>query len=137
MVLNEDEIGKAIARVRERVLSTLGEADRAVAMLTGGLPVYSDIGGTLAITSDGRLLRHVDDTGEVVEEVDERWQTLAFISAAERYPELAELRPSGSERAVPCGDCGGTGRLIGNVRCAECLGLGWKYPAGEKNPERG
>jgi hypothetical protein len=132
----DGQLSGEIRRLYEQVVATAVGWEKEVASITGGLPVYADMGGALAMTPEGLILRYDDETGDVVEEADERWQQIARISAAERYPDLMQLRPVRDEEAKDCSVCGGSGRVLG-VRCAHCLGLGWIGGApGVQGPHR-
>lgn len=99
--------------------------EQRAARNTGGVPVYSDMGGVLVITADIRVL-HFDPEQDVAHPVeDERWRTIALASAAKKFPELASLLPPTPSGAPTCHQCAGRGVLLGTIRCGQCLGLGW------------
>jgi hypothetical protein len=101
---------------------------KEVALATGGLPVYADIGGALAITPEGEIRLHDHETKELSASVDAKWRRVALTHAAEKYPSLADLRPVKPADAIGCPQCDGTGRLLNNrLRCAACVGTGWLY----------
>jgi hypothetical protein len=122
-----DSIRVAIRTLaREAEAATTAEMARAAAIATGALPVYLDIAGCLAITGDGEVLGHDWDTREVARVTDEHWKKLAYVSAAERYPELSALAPPRPSDAKTRPDGGGKGRQFNQrVRCGTCLGTGW------------
>jgi hypothetical protein len=96
------------------------------ATVADGLPVYCDIGGCLVIRADGRVVEFRSATGDVCEIEDLSWLRLAAASAADRYPELAEIRPKRPSKAVDCDVCMGVGLLRAtSLRCKACMGLGW------------
>ena|SRR5579863_6315423 len=66
---------------------------REAARLTGGVPVYSDMGGVLVVLGDGRVLSLEHDTTNVQPEEDSGWRMIALVSAAKKFPELAPLMP--------------------------------------------
>jgi hypothetical protein len=92
--------------------------------------VYCDIGGCLIIAADGAIWAESFVTGERCREEDQEKIRLAHIIAAERYDELRELKPSRPPAAKTCRMCDGRGRLTKQeVRCGQCLGLGWENPS--------
>jgi hypothetical protein len=103
--------------------------------VSGALPVYSDMGGTLLLRPDGEILFLDSNSGddEPPIETDSGWRITAVVVGAEEYPELRPLlpnRPSGTE---DCAACAGLGRVrIGEtdrpILCGRCHGLGWLPP---------
>lgn len=96
------------------------------------LPVYSDMGGCLLITPEAEILalRH-EGPDRAQPEVDPRWRRVAFTRAAERFPQLAALRPKRPSDGVDCPRCGAEGVVQAGsafIDCGECFGLGWKGP---------
>ena len=90
------------------------------ATLSQALPVYCDMGGCLALMRDGSVVEVDLETGRVARVDDRSSIRLAYAAAAERYAELAGIRPTDGR---PCTVCGGTGkRAVG--RCAVCDGTG-------------
>jgi hypothetical protein len=97
----------------------------------GGMLLYGTIGHEAYLRSDGSVWFHraVDWTNDPDtyewHQADriERWG--AILIATKRYPELLELLPARSREAPDCKKCGGSGRLIVDVNCPECGGLGW------------
>jgi hypothetical protein len=94
------------------------------------LPVYSDIGGTLLLTPTGEILRSpIDSTGSPTPEPDLRWRLLALVRAADKYPQLMQLRPIPDQDSTQCLVCTGNGSInVGRVVaiCGTCHGLGWR-----------
>ncbi len=97
----------------------------------GGMLLYGTIGHEAYLRPDGSVWYHraIDwindpDTYEW-QQADriERWG--ALLIATKRYPELLELLPARTPEAPDCGKCGGSGRLMPDVNCPECGGLGW------------
>lgn len=122
----DNKLSEAIRSLRDSVLSGKDPgASRSVAVATGALPVYGDIGGDLVIRDDGEILRFDPENAVTVREDDLRWRLVALSFAAERFPELAALRPVRSAESRVCSVCRGTGRFEGRARCGTCLGLGW------------
>lgn len=118
------ELGNAVIRLVSLV-SRKGadDPDAELARRTGALPVYRDMGGALTLTRDGSLVAYPDENGQAEPLLDPGWRTLALVAAAERFPELASLRPRGGSR--PCPVCQGTGRVLGALGwCSKCHGVG-------------
>jgi hypothetical protein len=93
------------------------------------LPVYADVGGSLFLTPEGQVLAlsHADGNDSLRPEEEPMWQLVAFIGAAEKYPELKALLPCRRPLEPDCPTCGGTGCVYDHkLRCGDCLGLGWK-----------
>jgi hypothetical protein len=81
------------------------------------------MGGCLLITDQGDVLEYLFEDAAVNVVSDERWIRLARVAAAEKYPQLAILKPTDGN---PCTVCGGTGRLGEmQARCATCDGTGF------------
>ena len=114
-------------RIRHRLDEYLTDPDAAhrdIASRFEALPVYSDMGGTLFITTSLQILMRSDD-GAVSEESSPQWKLVALVAAAERFPELKELVPSRPSNALDCSLCAGAGCVSG-FRCGACFGLGWE-----------
>ena len=108
---------------------------REVARRTGGLPVYGDIGGCLVLAPDGQVIGYDLNDEAVAPVTDPSWIRVACITAAEKYPALAGLKPVGDRL---CDACAGTGRVLdGQARCGECNGGGWLAVTASDPPERG
>jgi hypothetical protein len=118
----EDDIRRLAAHAAAH-----GEPDvvREAAALTGGLPVYSDMGGTLVVSPSREVLVYDHDTRSVKPEDDARWRTLARAKAAKRFPELAELSPVRPHNAMDCTACDGRGVILDSADCGVCMSLGW------------
>jgi hypothetical protein len=98
---------------------------RKLVARTGALPVHADMGGTLLLTPDLRVLSCAHDSSQVSEEGGAKWTLLALRLASERFPELADLRPRRPADAYVCLVCSGSGQLFGRLWCGPCSGLGW------------
>ena len=96
---------------------------------TGGVPVYSDLGGVLLIDPEMTVLELDTETGALRVVSDAAWRRVAFSCAARTFPLLAELMPQRPQGAVPCGQCMESGCLLGEVTCGKCHGLGWLDPS--------
>jgi hypothetical protein len=125
------EVAKLVA-ARVQVLIDDPEVDeelRTLARESGGLPVYVDAGGCLAIHPEGSVISKSWEPGGWEVERDPRWTMLAVVAGCEEYPELMALLPPVPEGAMDCEVCGGTGRVTetnsGGPMCANCWGLGW------------
>jgi hypothetical protein len=101
------------------------EAERAAAQATGGLPVYSDMGGVLVIAPDLRVLVY-DPEVLASKEADAHWRRVALVRAAEKFPELRSLMPQRPSDAEDCKACQGKGTVLKfQVTCGKCGGTGW------------
>jgi hypothetical protein len=99
---------------------------QTAAKRTGGIPVYCDLGGCVAIQPSGAVVTYDLDTEGVGEVVDARWIRAACAWAADQFPEFAALRPRRSPGAFACAACSGSGKTTQLLlRCSTCLGLGW------------
>jgi hypothetical protein len=112
--------------------------------LLGGLPLYADMGGGVAIRANGELIGFVwDEPQSIQPEADPHLRFLALVAGSQRYPELAALSPQRTPKDRDCPSCGGTGRLLEleaagidttHIRCY-CGGTGW-LPANVADPPR-
>jgi hypothetical protein len=99
---------------------------RRAAALTGGVPVYADIGGILVIARDGEIVSVDIDEDVTKRESDKKWRLIALATAARTHPELAGLCPQRPASSRPCDGCGGTGRIeVLDSFCGHCSTLGW------------
>ncbi|SRR5690606_14620060 len=129
------EVAAAIRRLSaEAARSETTSELRDSASRTGGVPVYADLGGVLAITAGGEVVRFEPETDEVFVVDDERWRTLAFARASRRFPELSSLKPSRPSLSTTCPQCGGQGIILGGVECGNCFGVGWLEARGAREP---
>ena len=102
-----------------------------VAASVAALPLWSDIGGCIAIKPDGSFVQCDWDSGKIVEEKNPAWQLLALVAGSKIYPELEVLLPKETGEAQQCSMCKGTGCLViedyvsKNIVCGQCFGLGW------------
>lgn len=95
------------------------------------LPLFSDMGGVLAIDVTGEIRSFLwDDLLHGQLESDPRIRNLALFQGSKKYPELKDLIVKPDDAHV-CWGCGGTGREsysekfnIDGVVCY-CGGLGW------------
>jgi hypothetical protein len=101
-----------------------GAPFREIARGTGGLPVYADLGGGLAVKSDGKVVQYSWETREV-READGDMTRLAIARLVREHPAFAELLPDRPAEAEPCGACAGTGLVLEQFDCSQCLALGW------------
>ena len=119
-----ESIRSLIARYKERAddqrLLHLAEAH-------DGLPVYSDMGGDLLLLPDGNVIVFGNDDKEG-EPVSDSWATIAYLSAAKRFPELKSMVPKRPDNAEDCQACMGDGQVVVGsleILCGKCSGLGW------------
>lgn len=98
---------------------------RQLARAADVLPAYVDMGGALVLTDEGKILEY-DLESEVRKPAGEPWITIAQVSLAKRYDELAELMPERPSDAVDCRSCDGTGVMLKGAICVRCSGLGWR-----------
>jgi len=101
------------------------------------LPVYQDIGGTLALDAEGEVfcLGH-DEPGPPERERDDKWRLRAVVEAVFQFPELAHLKPARPQGAATCPACSGIGfRLINDITycCGDCHGTGWLPCVGSRS----
>jgi hypothetical protein len=123
------DLRSVIQSLVERWLASPTRLDLVEAVrVSRALPVYSDMGGTLLLRTDGEIL-FLDGESEGDEpqvETEPGWRITAVVVGAEEYPQLSPLlpaRPSGTE---DCEACGGRGRVTDyRLLCGECHGLGW------------
>lgn len=101
-----------------------GAPFREIARGTGGLPVFADLGGGLAVKSDGKVVHYSWETREV-READGDMTRLAIARLVREHPAFAELLPDRPAEAEPCGACAGTGLVLEHFDCSQCLALGW------------
>jgi hypothetical protein len=124
------------AQIRSLVARWLASPDHAdlteAVRVSGALPVYSDMGGTLFIRPDGEVLfLEIDSEDDEPRPLaDEAWRMTAVVVGAERYPELRPLVPSRPADTPDCDACAGRGRIRvaesdQRFLCGRCYGLGW------------
>jgi hypothetical protein len=93
------------------------------------VPVYCDISGCLIITPQGAVVFYDFDQQEVRDDVEPRWQVLAFVAASEKFSELRSLKPQPPPKSSTCQNCGGSGKVaiegILKTWCGVCSGTGW------------
>ena len=110
---------------------------REAAVHQGLLPVCDDWECCYALTSDADVVYSPDVQWLSPRRLtNERHRFVVLAQAADRYPELAYLRPVRRPSDPTCTSCGGTGQVDvpkgseGKFIC-ECGGLGW-YPVGSE-----
>lgn len=121
------ELAELVARLCASVAADpqRSEADRLAAKMTGGVPVYSDMQGSLVLTEDGRILRWMADEEKAEAVNDDRWTRIALRRAGAAYAGLSQLVPRRPTDASDCVACRGTGTILESVDCAVCAGYGW------------
>src|SRR5689334_15528984 len=98
-----DTLLSRIKKHREQLINgppSASDEVRRVARATNGLPVYSDLSGSLALATDGKVLFRDSESGAVEEVKDEKWTTVALVAAAEKYPDLRDLLPERPPLAI-------------------------------------
>jgi hypothetical protein len=101
------------------------------------LPVYSDWECCYALTEEAEPVYTADSRWtDPLPLTNPRHRFIVLAQAAERYPELASLRPKRAPTDPTCKSCNGTGKSVVNgvtyeALLCECGGLGW-YPAGSE-----
>ena len=121
------------ARIQSWLLAYLARPDlqhelRDVAAF-GALPLYSDVGGCLALRPDGRVVQIVWEKPErSFGDAAPNWRWVALVNGAKTYPELRELLPARPAGAPSCANCEGRGALDDGVICGVCFGLGFPLP---------
>src|SRR5687768_15749023 len=80
-----------------------------VARQYDALPVYSDVGGTLFLTTSSKVLCLPADRVDPQEEHSPEWRLVALVSAAEKFPDLQPLLPVRPDNAPACAACSGRG----------------------------
>jgi hypothetical protein len=102
------------------------------------LPVYMDMGGTLAIDPEGRVFSHGhDDPGPPQPENEDYWRFRALVAAGRLFPELAYLKPAPPQGASSCSACSGTGFVVRSETsycCGACHSTGWVANPATKSP---
>lgn len=104
------------------------------------LPLYIGWVSVLGIRPDGSVVRwdYESDRENVRPVADGRWQRMALVQGAKKYPELSALLPARSHTAQTCGACGGSGMLKGaHQLICECGGIGWIMPGEPREPPPG
>lgn len=130
-----DQTTAKVRKLRDLLLRrSEPQPDVRVAGLTNGLPVYSDLSGTLLLDPSGRIRFFDFDREQTSDVVDAHHIALAGVAAVELYPDLIDLLPGRPATAGVCPDCSGAGKLFdGKVYCGSCSGLGWLMP--DEGPE--
>src|SRR5207245_720042 len=117
-----------------------GELAR-LARLHEVLPLWTDMGGCIALQPSGQLVFFAWDDPEKVQPVgaagahDRRMVHAARAVGSRRFPSIAGLAPVRDSGARVCPSCGGSGKLVSvpdNIVC-ECGGLGW-VPSSKPGP---
>jgi hypothetical protein len=123
---------KHAARVSKHMAAILNESgshSKSAVMITrrtGGLLVYGDLGGVLALAPVGELVSYNDETETVSPLQESLWQDVALASLAKRYPDFRDLLPERPAEAPICPNCSGSGWMMdGRLFCRRCRGLGW------------
>lgn len=92
----------------------------------GALPLYSDVGGCIALRPDGRVVQVFWNKPEAsFADAPAKWRIAALVAGAARWPELRELLPARPAGAPDCSNCEGEGLLADGGICGACFGLGF------------
>jgi len=94
----------------------------------GALPLFGTIGEVWLLRPDGSLWKADSDLGLELTPLPQSLQVIALVAGTVRYPWLMDLLPSRPPGAVPCDNCGGSGRLgpENALFCHVCNALGWR-----------
>ena len=123
-------ITEALARLASEAADHgRGAPYREIARGTGGVPVYADLSGGLAVKSDGTVVHYSWETREV-READSGMKQIGLVRLVREHPALEELLPERPPNGVHCPACKGTGIVLENLDCGQCLALGWLVPQG-------
>ena len=96
----------------------------------GALPLYSDVGGCVALRPDGRVVQvYWEKPEQSFGDASRTWRIAALVAGSAQHPELRELLPVRSPGATDCANCAGAGTLDGGGICGVCFGLGFPLPA--------
>jgi hypothetical protein len=91
------------------------------------LPVWFDMGRTLALRGDGSVIRREgEDPARALPEDDPRWHRVVSMVVG-REPALAALALTRPRGAADCGLC--AVKAVASAGCPGCQGLGWELPA--------
>jgi hypothetical protein len=128
------DLSEQIGKLIEEYLATQGSAPPELRKLVAHesvLPLFSDMGGVLAIDATGEIRSFLwDDLLHGRVESDLRIRNLALFQGTKKYPELAALIEKPDDARV-CPHCGGTGinsyaeKLNTDAIVCYCGGLGW------------
>jgi hypothetical protein len=95
----------------------------------GALPLYSDVGGCIALRPDGRVVQVIWEKPEQsFFDAPAPFRTAALVRGSQVFPELRELLPARPEGAADCANCEGRGEIFKGVICGACFGLGFAAP---------
>jgi hypothetical protein len=90
------------------------------------LPIYGDLGGTIAVTDSGELVLYNWESQTVAPVEEDLWVDVARASLVRHYPEFIDLLPERPMHSTVCSNCGGSGWMMqGRLFCRRCRGLGW------------
>jgi hypothetical protein len=123
-----ESISQTIVRLSQEAQASGSDTTRQAARATGGLPVWSDMGGLLVLMPTTEIIQYDLESRTLSPVHRPEWQVLALVKAARLHPELAGLMPARPATAASCDQCAGTGRLFDAVDCGQCMGTGWFMP---------
>jgi hypothetical protein len=123
-----ESVSMAIRRLGREAQVSGSDVVREAARRTGGLPVWSDMGGVLVLMPTTEVVQYDPETGTSAPVHDLRWIHVSLVKAARSHAELVSLAPARPADAVECTQCGGSGRLFDTLDCSQCMGAGWSVP---------
>ena len=124
------ELSEAISNAHDEIVAQRANHHEQ-ALATGGVPVYSDLGGVICITPGG-LVRFYDWETHLIRDMHEpAWIEVALVRASALFPTLRALAPVRPHASRECSVCGGRGQLYLNSVCSTCHGRGWERSADE------
>jgi hypothetical protein len=125
-----ERIAREVDTFLQRPMVGLDDSLAEAARRQRAWPVWSGMGDTLLLDSDGEVHCLHGDTMDVSPMRDLSWRTLAWVAAAEQVPELRALLPARPVNVPDCPGCMGSGRVqvAPQIRlwCGACWGLGWQ-----------
>jgi len=99
----------------------------------GGIRLYGTIGGEAVLRPDGSIwfneLVRINPEEYSWRPATPREGIGALLLATSQFPELRELLPERRPDAPDCATCHGAGRVMQDLLCPACHGLGWLYDA--------
>ncbi len=132
--VKQEDIEQALAAYLSRDDPPGHEDVHHWARFHNALPLILDMGGCIALRTNGELISFAWDHEEnALPEIDPYNEHIARAVGSRKYPEILGLAPVRGADASACTFCGGSGVLrpgIPNLVC-RCGGLGWvPAPAG-------
>ena len=91
-----DQLAAQLVNYRDMLIQGVTPGTKgqiAAALFTHGLPVYSDMSGSLVILPDGKMVFYDPESLSIAEVENETWRITGVVSAAHDFP-LRLLHPS-------------------------------------------